>query len=261
MEELSNYELFRRLQSSVRTSRVAEADLIRHLGEVDRRRLYVGEACSSMFVYCQERLGFSEHETYLRIEAARAARRFPVLLEVLGNGKLHLSGLIRLSRHMNPGNAQELLERAAGKSHRQIVELCAELAPKPDVPTAVRKLPEPRPKPVAASTSTPVGELALQAPEIRLGAHQTRNPSSAPPPPRPSVTTPRAKARYKVEFTASVELVDKLERQKALLGPGNGDDLADVIEHASTENSSAAKRRALARPTNLANQEQGTTYL
>jgi hypothetical protein len=52
-------------------------ELIVAIGEVDARRLYRGESCSSMFVYCTRVLHLSEHAAYDRIEPARLARRFP----------------------------------------------------------------------------------------------------------------------------------------------------------------------------------------
>ena len=58
-----------------------------------QRRLYARQACSSMFVYATEVLHLSEAEAYLRIAAARATRKFPVLLTMLGDGRLHLSGI------------------------------------------------------------------------------------------------------------------------------------------------------------------------
>jgi hypothetical protein len=54
-----------------------EAELIAHLGEVDARRLYLEEGCSSMFVWCQRVLHFAEGVAYKRIQAARTARQFP----------------------------------------------------------------------------------------------------------------------------------------------------------------------------------------
>jgi 5-methylcytosine-specific restriction endonuclease McrA len=49
---------------------------------------------------------------------------------------------------------------------------------------------------------------------------------------KPAVVTPWAPTRYKVEFTASAELRDKLERLKALMPDS---DLAAIIEEAVTE--------------------------
>ena len=65
--------------------------------EMDARKLYLGEGCSSLFTYCTQVLHFSEHAAYGRIEAARAARRFPAILDGLVDGRLTLTaiGLLR----------------------------------------------------------------------------------------------------------------------------------------------------------------------
>ena len=137
-------ELLRRLAEILRQSRHAESDLVAHIGEVDERRLFAREASPSMFAYCTEVLHLSEAEAYLRITAARAAREHPLLLTMLGDGRLHLIGIVKLARHLTPENRDDLLERATHKSKRQIEQLIAEIAPRPDAPTTVRKLPDRR---------------------------------------------------------------------------------------------------------------------
>src|SRR3990172_1289577 len=145
LQSISDDDLLRRLTKLVQQSRRVEADLIAHIGEVDHRRLYAREACSSMFVYSIEVLHLSEPEAYLRIAVARAARKHPVLLAMLGDGRLHLSGIAILAPHLTEENRDKVLARAAHKSKRQIEELVAELAPKPDVLSTIRKLPAPPP--------------------------------------------------------------------------------------------------------------------
>jgi len=217
LQSISDDDLLRRLTKLVQQSRRVEADLIAHIGEVDHRRLYAREACSSMFVYSIEVLHLSEPEAYLRIAVARAARKHPVLLAMLGDGRLHLSGIAILAPHLTEENRDKVLARAAHKSKRQIEELAAELAPKPDVPSAIRKLPTRAPAP------------ALQ---LRPDGVKNEMPSRpAPPPPAPAIVQPLAPARYQVKFTASRELRDKLERLQGLMNV----DLAVVIEAAVTE--------------------------
>jgi len=112
-----------------------------------------------MFTYCTEVLQLSEHEAYLRIAVARASREHPILLEMLADGRLHLSGIARLAPLLTESNRDEVLGRAAGKSKRQIEELVAELSPRPDVPASLRKLPsrqgktQPTPKTELSGTS------------------------------------------------------------------------------------------------------------
>ena len=77
---------------------------------------------------------------------ARAARKHPVLLDMLADGRLHLTGISILQQHLTSENREMLLRRATHKSKREIEELVVEICPKPDVPTSIRKLPERREK-------------------------------------------------------------------------------------------------------------------
>jgi hypothetical protein len=79
-------------------------------------------------------LHLSEAEAYTRIAVARASREHPTLIEMLREGRLHLTGIAKLAPHLTQGNRQRLLERAAHKTKRQIEELIAELSPRPDAP-------------------------------------------------------------------------------------------------------------------------------
>src|SRR3972149_3628252 len=217
LQSISDGDLLRRLTELVQQARRVEAELIAHIDEVDDRRLFAREACSSMFSYSIEVLHLSEPEAYLRITVARATRKHPMLLAMLGDGRLHLSGIAILAPHLTEENREEVLARAAHKSKRQIEEPAAALAPKPDVPSTIRKLPTRAPAP------------ALQ---LRPDGVKNEMPSRpAPPPPAPSTAPPLAPARYQVKFTASRELRDKLERLQGLMNV----DLAAVIEAAVTD--------------------------
>ena len=158
LESLSDDELLRRLADLLSQSRRAEADLVAHIAEVEARRLYAREAAPSMFVYCMDVLHLSEAEAYLRLTAARAAREHPVLLKMLADGRLHLTGIAKLAPHLTPENRDLLLARAVHKSKRQIEELVAELAPRADVPGVLRKLPS-RPIPSNQQVQTDVTDL------------------------------------------------------------------------------------------------------
>jgi hypothetical protein len=227
IRSLSDDELLRRLSELLSASRRVEADLVAHIAEVDARRLYARKACSSMFSYCTEVLRLSEHEAYERITAARKSRRFPSLLEMLRDGRLHLSGIGKLAPHLTEESCETLLARAARKSKRQIEELLAEIAPKPDVPAVVRKLPDRSPAPVELGPDRVTNLPAPVAQQPALAAP----PSPPPNPPMRPVVEPLAPSRYKVQFTASGELREKLERLQTLM-PG---ELAEVIEAAVTE--------------------------
>jgi hypothetical protein len=107
---ISDDALLERLATLVRRQNALTAALLAHIAEVDRRRLYLREACTSMHRYCVERLGLSDGAAYKRIHAARAARRFPVLLAMLEQGELHLKGITLLAPHLTEANCREVLE-------------------------------------------------------------------------------------------------------------------------------------------------------
>lgn len=228
---LSDDDLLRRLSALLRDSRRVEAELIAHIGEVDERRLYAREATSSMFAYCTERLHLSEGEAYLRIQVARATRKHPVLLDMLTDGRLHLSGIGRLAPHLTVSNADELLKRAIDRSKREIEELVAELQPRPDVSASVRKLPA-RPAPELRPDEVGVRSRESSQSELRPDAVE----GSVGDRSRPAPIQPLAPERYKVQFTASGEFREKLERLQALMRTSVPDgDLAAVLEAAVSE--------------------------
>ena len=110
----------------LRQSRRVESEIVTHIGEMDERRLYAREATPSMFAYCTEVLHLSEAEAYLRIAVARAAREHPMLLAMLADGRLHLTGIAKLAPHLTSRERDALLKRATHKSKRQVEELVAE---------------------------------------------------------------------------------------------------------------------------------------
>lgn len=253
---VSDDELLGRLSELLRQSRRVESDLVAHIGEVDGRRLYAREASPSMFAYCTEVLHLSEAEAYLRITAARAAREHPMLLDMLADGRLHLSGIARLVGHLTRENRDALLKRAAHRSKRQILELVAEIAPRADAPAILRKLPERKALPVPAHQLRPgragVGSLELcpdraSSPALAVAPLAVAPLAVAAKVP-PAGVEPLAPARYKVQFTASAEFCDKLERLRALMRSDLPDgDLAAVIEQAVTEKLERLEARRFAR--------------
>jgi hypothetical protein len=236
LSSLPDDELLRRLGELVSHSRRLEADLVSHIGEVDERRLYARQAAPSMFAYCTQLLHLSEAEAYLRITVARAAREHPMLLAMLRDGRLYLSGIVKLVPLLTRDNCDALLARATHRSKREILELVAELAPRADVRAVMRKLPERRPSRVLA---TPQGPSLDRAEVLELGLDgvgDSAAPAPVPAPARPAVVEPLSPARYKVQFTASAELHDKLERLSALMRSEVPDgDLATIIERAVSE--------------------------
>jgi hypothetical protein len=265
LQSVPDDELLRRLAEILRRSRRVEADLVAHIGEVDRRRLYARTASPSMFGYATEVLHLSDAEAYLRIAAARASREHPILLAMLADGRLHLTAIAKLAPHLTAENREALLARAAHRGKREIEELVAELAPRPDVPALMRRLPEPRGRDSAvvfrpaseegtASREVRLDGVAARETELRPDGVATRGSELRPDgvgsparQERPAVVAPLAPGRYKVQFTASAALRQKLERLQDLMRTSVPDgDLAAVIDQAVTEKLARLEARRFA---------------
>src|SRR5712692_9258141 len=110
---LSDSELAAEVKRLAGCERETTAALISHLAEFDARRLYLGAGFSSLFTYCTEILRLSEHGAYNRIEAARAARKFPLVLDMLGKGSVNLTTVRLLAPRLTPDNHEQLLRAAS----------------------------------------------------------------------------------------------------------------------------------------------------
>ena len=162
--QLSNNELLARVKHLAGREREVTVLLIAHLAELDERRLYLAEGCASLFTYCTQILHLSEHAAYGRIAAARASRKFPVILESLSDGSVNLSTVCLLAPHLTLENHREVLDAAQQKTKRQVEELVAQLRPQPPVPDVIRRLPAR----VPATTHTPASSTAPQV--VALGS-------------------------------------------------------------------------------------------
>lgn len=238
LAELSDADLLARVQVLAHNERSATAALVTHLAEIENRKLYLAQACASLFVYCTRVLHLSEHAAYNRIEAARAGRRFPAVLVSLERGHVHLTAIRLLAPLLTDENHRDVLAQATHKSKREVEELLARLRPQPDVPAQVRKLPGSKPSrpalaPALGTKST--DEEAVKhpaAPEALCRATATPAVAAVPPAAAaPAVVVPLAPERYKVQFTASAATREKLRRAQELLRhripPG---DVAEVID-------------------------------
>lgn len=229
---LSDSELLAEVTRVVDCERKTTTHLIALLAELDARRLYLGQGCSSLFTYCTEVLHLSEHAAYNRIQAARAAQRFPLILERLADGSIHLTALRLLEPHLTSENHRVVLDAARHKSKRAIEELIARLHPRSDVLPSVRKLPTPAP------SGQPVHKM-------RPEESPTVESVSLAPMPKPP-----APERYKVQFTVSKDTYDKLRRVQNLMRHRipNGDPAA-IFDRALTALLSELERTKLAAAT------------
>jgi hypothetical protein len=193
LAHLTNAQLLEDVKTLAGREREATVQLIASLGELDARRLYLGEGFPSLFTYCTQLLHLSEHAAYRRIETARLARGIPEILEVLADGSLTLTTVGLLASHLTSENQKELLQAARHKSKREVEHIVAALRPQPAVPSSVRRLP------AAKEVRSAPADVAVEPAQDRDGLGGDPTAATAlvhmnPPAllPRPAVVAPLA---------------------------------------------------------------------
>lgn len=197
------------LETTVRVAadeRRVTAELLALLGELDARGLYLGEGCSSLFTYCTQRLRLSEHAAYHRIEAARAARQFPIILSLVAGGALTLTTVALLRPHLTTANYEALLTQARHKSKRDVELQVAAIAPRPDMRPLIRRATDSSPaKTLAAEVATPAAAPPVAPTPVGIAT------ASRP------VVAPLAPDRYLLKVTVPGETHAKLRRAQDLM--------------------------------------------
>jgi hypothetical protein len=203
--QLSDDALRAKVKVLAQRSHEVTVELIAHLAVLEARKLHCSEGPGSLFRYCTEILRFSEAAACNRIKAARAARKFPVILDLLADGSVNLTTVRLLAPHLRPENHRAILAEATGMTRRQVDRLVARLAPEPDVPPSIRKLPAPN---VVAAISASVTQATAERPTIA---------AAVPPAGKRPVIAPLSPERYRVQFTVGPETEEQLRRLQDLL--------------------------------------------
>lgn len=252
----ADHEVLPRLAALVARDRATTAEMLVLIGRAHVRRLHASTKYPSMYRYCVGELGMSEDMAWKRIQAAKAARRFPVIFAMLADGRLHLTAVVRLAPHLSKANARELLATASGLSKRELQQLLAERFPQPDMPVCITPLVAAAsvgqlvPEPVAAQPSATFSAPAEPLPRTSPAAAETPAPhlhatvpAGVPPAQGASAAiampwplgriTPLSPDHIGVQFVFRQAALDKLGRVQALLGHAvPAGDLAQVFERA-----------------------------
>src|SRR5712691_8065762 len=215
---LSDGELVAAVARLAGSERAATVALIAHLAELYSRRLHERAGFSSLFTYCMEVLRLSEQEAYDRMKAAKLARRFPAILELLTSRRINLTTVRLLAPHLTRDNCAVLLAETSGKRKRQVQELLASRFPQPVAAPSIRKVPARSGAPVVGSSARSLAAVGVGP--TRDGIPPTVTPAARapllPPQTRP-VVEPVAPDRYRFAFTAGGEARELFDLGRDLL--------------------------------------------
>jgi 5-methylcytosine-specific restriction endonuclease McrA len=129
LHRLTDKQLLELTKSLVSRERELLGEILRHLREVERRRLFSDLGCKSLFDYAVKELKYSEDQAYRRINAMRLIRELPEIEKSIEEGTLSLSTLgvasslfkaeAKHNAPVAPAKKLEVLNALNGKSRRE----------------------------------------------------------------------------------------------------------------------------------------------
>jgi hypothetical protein len=146
--------------------RRAELDAleVKLLREAEELRVWREVGCATILEYLERELGYTPRQGRERLRIARALRDLPELEASLASGELKHTAIRELTRVVMPETERAWLDRARGKTIRELEELVAGRSPG-DLPDDPQLPPDQRP-----------GRLVFEdiLPEVRALARQAR---------------------------------------------------------------------------------------
>jgi len=186
LKQKNNELLISDLKSLITQERSTLIEIIDHLREVERRKLYLQQGHPSLFSWVTECLGYSEGAAQRRIQAMRLVQDLPELEDKISSGKLSLCVASQLQTYLRRNDKKRREEKTEKLSKVEKLDLVSRLAG-----TSARKCEQ---------------ALAQISPEMALPREKTR---------------PITEEISQISFVASRKLIQKFERLKSLTSHQN----------------------------------------
>jgi len=139
-QQMDDQNLIASLQKARSDERAIQCYLLAIIAEVERRMLFAEAGYPSLFQYLVSELGYSEASSLKRIQVARLLTRFPDIFNLLIDGKISMTALMRLAPHLKQSNCHELLSQCLGKSVREVERMIAGISPEKAKPDQIRAI-------------------------------------------------------------------------------------------------------------------------
>ncbi len=167
---MSDRELLSRVRDLVSRERAATLEVLVHLMEVERRKLFLGLGYPSMFEYCMQHLGYSGSAAARRIRAARCVRDYPEVYGLLEKNEVTLVTISLVAPILDESNANDLIAKIRGKSQRDVEAIVATYRP----PVSMRDRARPVTVAVPTSSAPPTQRTSMSV-GASAGSEKTPN--------------------------------------------------------------------------------------
>lgn len=155
LKHISDKQLLKDTKSLVAQERKISTQLLHHLKEIEKRKLFSEIGYPSLFKYLVQELGFSEAAAMRRIDGSRLLKDIPEIQEKLENGSLNLSHLSKATDKFKQENItdnafkKEVLSAIENTSARGCDRVLEEIV----LPNTLPILPPPKLYPVTVNLS------------------------------------------------------------------------------------------------------------
>lgn len=126
IKKMTDQQLIASTDTLVSEERRITLEVLRHLREIEVRRLFVDLGFDSMYKYCIQRLKYSEGEAQRRLSSARLLRELPEIESQIQNGDLNLTNLSAVQSFVR---AEKLADQPISREKK--LELIAAVENKP----------------------------------------------------------------------------------------------------------------------------------
>ncbi len=124
---LSNLELDSKIKTLAQKEREVLHEILLHIHEADRRKLYLELAYPNLYAYLTEGCGYSAAAAQRRIDAARLITPVPEVAEKIKNGEISLSQVSYLQKAVREKSKTQKI--SAEKKQEIIKKLCCKTMP------------------------------------------------------------------------------------------------------------------------------------
>jgi hypothetical protein len=122
----AHINIITRLRNLRHREHESTVEIIESLVQCNREKAYLEHGCSTLWDFLVRELKYSNAAASRRYKAMKCAERFPQVIDMLRKHQLSLSTLAQAESLLGEVNdPNELLERLAGKSHREVERVVA----------------------------------------------------------------------------------------------------------------------------------------
>lgn len=155
LKHITDKQLLRDTKSLVAQERKITAEILHHLKEIERRKLFSEIGYPSLFMYLVKELGFTHASAMRRIDASRLLKDIPEIQTKIEDGSLSLSHLSKANDKFKQDNItdkefkKEILKAIENTTTRGCDKVLEEII----VPNSLPFAPPPRVYPVTVNLS------------------------------------------------------------------------------------------------------------